>query len=260
VLTIDLVPDGDALGAENDQQYAFQLGVNAGAAPFTVHTRVLVPFAGLQPTGQMSMGLFIGPGNQSDYIKLVLHPANNGQVRLLKEEGNAPGSPQSAPLQLPGPTYVDLFLEIDPGASPPMLTARYQAPSLPTVSVGTEEVPAAWLTGPLAVGIIATRAATDPPFAATWDFLRVEPTQTAGAQASPPGLAVAAARAPMPAPIDRILPQTPMAAPSFASGLSVDGLLQRTASLLRWSRLGPALPTRETHQQGIHRSPESRRE
>src|SRR5262249_3038987 len=46
VLTVDSVPAGDALGAENSQQYAFQYGVRAPDDVFTTHAQVLAPFAG----------------------------------------------------------------------------------------------------------------------------------------------------------------------------------------------------------------------
>ncbi|MCI0568248.1 MAG: hypothetical protein L0Z52_08690, partial [Acidobacteria bacterium] len=66
VATVDLVPEGDALGGINTQQYGFQFGLNVSATSgvFTAHTRILAPFAGLTPQDFQSMGLFLGSGTQ----------------------------------------------------------------------------------------------------------------------------------------------------------------------------------------------------
>src|SRR5918996_3996845 len=87
VTTVDAVPEGDAYQANNTQQYGFQFGVRAPATGvFTAHTRILAPFAGLTPQNYQSMGLFLGNGNQDNYVKLVT-AANGGPggIEFVKE-------------------------------------------------------------------------------------------------------------------------------------------------------------------------------
>ncbi len=120
VLTVSKVPPGDATGATNTQQYAFQFGVNANptyTGVFTAHTQVEAPFAGLTPQGNQSMGFYIGTGDQDNYAKVVL-TANGGSpgVQFVEEVDGAPTAAPVVPLALPGPDSVDLYLTVDPTA------------------------------------------------------------------------------------------------------------------------------------------------
>jgi len=180
VLTVDQVPPGDAYGATNSQQYAFQWGVDANPADtgtFTAHTRIVGPFAGLTPTGFQSMGLYIGTGDQDNYAKLVVS-ANNGSpgIQFLQEVGGADTARPVAPVTMPGPDSVDLYLTVNPAAgtvqpSYRVVTGGVAGPL--QVLGGTSAIPTGWLTNPaqgLAVGIIATSTG-GPTFPATWGVL-----------------------------------------------------------------------------------------
>ena len=187
VLSVGQVPPGDALGSTNTQQYGFQYGLDANPAStgvFTAHTRIVGPFAGVTPTGSQSMGLFIGSGDQDNYAKLVV-TANGGSpgIQFVKEISGVPTSDPVAPVAMPGPDSVDLYLTVDPAAG----TVQ---PSYRTTTGGTSEqprilgpptaIPAAWLNSSsqgLAMGIIATSSG-GAPFPATWDIL--EATQGGG--------------------------------------------------------------------------------
>ena len=180
VLTVDQVPSGDAYGAANSQRYGFQWGVDANPADtgtFTAHTRIVGPFAGLTPTGFQSMGLYIGTGDQDNYAKLVVS-ANNGSpgVQFLTEVGGSDAARPVAPVAMPGPDAVDLYLTVDPA------TATVQ-PSYRVVTAGvagplhllggTAAIPTGWLTNAsrgLAIGTIATSTG-GPTFPATWGVL-----------------------------------------------------------------------------------------
>jgi hypothetical protein len=114
------VPEGDAFKTNNTQKYGFQFGVNTSSTskPFTVHTRIQAPFAGMTPENNQSMGLFIGNGDQDNYVKLVT-AANGGAggIEFAKEEsGNFAKRPR-ADVAMPGPDAVDLFLTVDPVAN-----------------------------------------------------------------------------------------------------------------------------------------------
>jgi hypothetical protein len=185
VFTVDSVPDGDALGSANSQQYGFQLGVKPPAGQFTVHTRVVSPFAGFSPQGSQSMGVFAGKGNQDDYVKFVVS-ANGGAggVEMVREVNGAPVKTTANAPGVLGASSVDLFLLLDPAAG--TVRSSYAISSggvaQPRVWLPAEPIPADWFFSPVAVGVIATSAGPAPPFPASWDLIEVLP----GSGGSPP--------------------------------------------------------------------------
>ena len=189
--TIDKVPSGDANGTANTQKYGFQFGVNATASTgkFTAHTRILAPFAGMTPQDAQSMGLFIGNGDQDNYVKLVANAnGGTGGIKFAKEVGGAITGRPTAPVSMPGPNAVDLYLTVDPAANTvqPSYTVTSGGVTGPRNNVGAPmTIPAGWFGGTtgLAVGIISTSAGPGPEFPATWDFIEVTPDVSA----NPPG-------------------------------------------------------------------------
>ena len=180
VLTVDSVSPGDALATSNSQQYGFQFGINITPddPAFAAHTRVIAPFAGIESTGFQSMGLFIGNGDQDNYIKLVINNTGaQGGVELLAEVAGEITSSNNTPFAIAGADYADLHIALDPSTM--LATAFYRVTTdgvpgaLHTIA---EEVllPSEWLNGPqkLAVGIIST-SNSGAAFPATWDFIEV---------------------------------------------------------------------------------------
>ena len=191
VVTVDEVPDGDALGAANSQQYGFQHGIDVSATsgPFVVHTRLPAPFAGVAATGGQSYGVFVGTGSQDDYVKLAV-AANDGAggFQLVNEQGGAPTTATAPGPVWPGPSVVDLYLHVDPAAA--TVQAGYAVDGAAPVGVGgPQPVPASWFSGPIApaVGIVSTSAGPAPAFPATWDVLEVQPA----AGGTPPSTTIA---------------------------------------------------------------------
>ncbi|MEA2418000.1 MAG: large repetitive protein, partial [Thermoleophilaceae bacterium] len=177
VVTVDEVADGDALGSTNTQQYGFQHGIDVTGAsgPFVVHTRLPSPFAGVNPSGGQSYGVFVGTGNQDNYVKLTV-AANDGAggFALVKEQGGTPTTVTQNGPSWPGASVVDLFLRVDPAVG--SVQASYSIEGAAPVSIGgTQTVPTSWFSGATrpAVGIISTSAGPAPPFPATWDLLEV---------------------------------------------------------------------------------------
>lgn len=174
VLTLDGISEGDATGALNTQQQAFQLGVNVASAttPVTAHTRILAPFASETPEGEQSMGLFIGNGDQDNYFKIVV--AATGISTQLEVGGVVTAGP-SAALTLPGPAAIDLYLTIDVAAS--TVQASYDVDGAGRVQLGSPiAIPAGWLnsaTQGMAAGIISTSHGSAPAIPATWDLIEV---------------------------------------------------------------------------------------
>jgi len=200
VVTVDAADPGDAYTTSNDQRYGFQFGVRARPAdgPFTVRTRIVGPFKGITPQNYQSMGMFIGAGDQDNYLKLTTAMVDGTGIEVLKEVGGEATSAK-APLTLPGPDYVDLYLQVDPEAS--TVQASYVASTngsaTPRTDVaGVMSVPSTWFTAEdrgLAVGIISTSVGEGPPFPASWDFVTVtsdrQPPPPAPPSDAPPGSA-----------------------------------------------------------------------
>ncbi len=183
-VTVDAVPEGEAYAAKNTQQYGFQFGIKVDpttTGPFTVHTRIAAPFAGIQPQPHQSMGLFIGNGDQDNYVKLVTS-ANGGAggIQFAKEVSGTFVARPKADVDMPGPDAVDLFLTVDPGANTvqPSYTVTTNGDAGPReILGGPEPIPAGWFGGDtgFAVGILSTSAGAAPPFAATWDLIEATP-------------------------------------------------------------------------------------
>ncbi|HEY3393429.1 MAG TPA: thrombospondin type 3 repeat-containing protein, partial [Lacipirellulaceae bacterium] len=157
VFTIDSATAGTARGATNTQQQAFQLGVNVAneTSPFTAKTSVLGPFSGLVPQPGQEMGMYIGTGDQDNFVQIVLSGDNGGSIRLMKEVGGVFSVAASQNLALPGPGFVELHLTVDPVAN--NVQASYSVDAAAFVNLGTPiSIPAAWIASTLAVGLVAT--------------------------------------------------------------------------------------------------------
>ncbi len=127
------------------------------------------------------MGLFVGTGDQDNYVKIVT-AANGGSggIQFTKEVGGTVTVRPGANVTLPGPDYVDLYLRIDPDAATvqPRYSVTAGGVTGPLTDLGgSEPVPSGWFTGStgLAVGIISTSSGPGVPFPATWDFIEAVP-------------------------------------------------------------------------------------
>ena len=183
VVTVDQVPEGDAVAATNTQQYAFQFGVSVGSVTqsFVAHTRIMAPFAGFTPQNYQSMGLFIGTGDQDDYLKLVV-TANGGSggIEAALESAGSFGSAIYGPPQgvsILGASTVDLYLRVQPVAHTVQPSFAVNGGLRANVG-GPIPIPAAWHAGVLAVGLISTSFGPASPFAASWDMLEIRTEAT----------------------------------------------------------------------------------
>ena len=175
VFTIDAAGAGTARGAANTQTQAFQFGVHVAGQSnrFTAKSSVLAPFAGETPQPGQEMGMYIGTGDQNNYVQIVLSGSNGGSVQVMKELGGVFTAVASQNLTLPGPSFVDLNLTVDPVAG--TVQASYVADGGTLVNLGAPiAIPATWLASTLAVGIIATDPTGAGTLPVTWDFLGVE--------------------------------------------------------------------------------------
>ncbi|WP_165917366.1 malectin domain-containing carbohydrate-binding protein [Flaviaesturariibacter aridisoli] len=171
------VPTGDALGSENKQQNGFQLGVQTNGLPFTLRSRMTGPFFNNQtPQGGQSQGIFLGNGDQDNYLKIVLN-ANGGVggIQVVYENGGVVTSSQYAISGGIPASQLDLFLKFNPANN--TVQAAYASGSGGAVTnVGAPIVVSGAVlsalkgTSVLAVGIISTSKG-GPVFTATWDYI-----------------------------------------------------------------------------------------
>ncbi|MDS0300842.1 malectin domain-containing carbohydrate-binding protein [Halogeometricum sp. S1BR25-6] len=199
VLTVEGVPNGDAYSDTNTQQYGFQFGVDTPDQPFTVETTV--SSFPENPANYQSAGLFIGTGDQSDYVKLVAAAdGGSGGVQFAKEVDDTfqdQGTTSDSAVAGGSPT---LRMTVDPTTDPApnngveefAVTAEYEIDG-ETTQVDTTAVPASWFDSSdgvaPAVGVISTSNGASA-FPATWTDISVDyvnppantpPTADAGA-------------------------------------------------------------------------------
>ncbi|WP_051941854.1 malectin domain-containing carbohydrate-binding protein [Maribacter forsetii] len=190
VYTDPSVSDGDAYQATNSQKNAFQFPINSSIATgsFSVLGQINGPFFNdIPPVNYAAHGIFIGSGNQDNYLKLTLR--NNGgtpALQILYEENGVSSDDQV--INVPGilaATAIKLYLSVDPGTG--SVQASYTIDSGDRTEIGNpvtvsgdllaavqgsytiNGVPSA-----LAAGPIATSANASPEFSASWDYFLVE--------------------------------------------------------------------------------------
>ena len=122
-LGVELVTSGTADGSSNNQDNGYQFGLNVdvNSAPFTVISEVESPYFLVNgnplanPINDQQMGIFIGTGNQDNYLKIVVHAnSGNGGIQVYKEEAGVGSGSMYATPGLLGVTAVDLY----PGSHP----------------------------------------------------------------------------------------------------------------------------------------------
>jgi len=183
-LTIDNITAGDALGALNDQRYAFQFGVSTDATTpvFLARTRVSSPyFNGGLPGATQSQGFYLGAGSDDDYVKIAV--ARDGADPAIEVVHEVGGVPTSTVIPVPGLLAglgVDLQFVVDPVAATVQPRYAFNGGSLLSAGSPVALIPGSKLhaavTGapPLAVGVIATSRGGSP-YTATWDFIDLVP-------------------------------------------------------------------------------------
>lgn len=175
-LRIGSHPAGDAFREENGQRNALQLGLRVPSVPFTIHGRLRAPFSAVS---YQSAGMYVGSGDQDDYLKLAVSAAGGeGGVAVTYEDG---GDGRGAALRrdpavLAEAVTVDLYIRIDPAAG--MAQASYAINDGPRRGLGSSAhlpIPDRWSEAPsvLAVGVIMTPQLRHPSYSGTWELLEI---------------------------------------------------------------------------------------
>ncbi|WP_082591062.1 PKD domain-containing protein [Sediminicola sp. YIK13] len=186
---------GTALGGSNTQEKGFQYGVQVdqNTGVFTVSSAITNFNDPLQLYGNTSapngeLGIFIGDGTQSNYIKFVITKAgltaqqeiddlSQPPITLAIASGNRPNNGSTFYFVV-DPSNGEVVLEyaFDGGARALLGTITAQGNVLSAIQqAGTD----------LAVGMIGTSNAPDVELEGTWDFLRIQNGQPFIAQKLP---------------------------------------------------------------------------
>ena len=123
------------------------------------------------------VGIFIGNGDQDNYAKLVVSAnGGSGGVSFLLESGGSASAATTDSVSLPGPSAIDLYLEVNPasGTVQPWYTVTNGGGPGPRTNLGGPvSLAGPWFAASMFVGIISTSSGPGHPFSATWDLLEV---------------------------------------------------------------------------------------
>ena len=176
---------GFALASSRSQKDAYQFAVNSDefTTPFVVTGRLSGPFFANAPTASQRQGIYVGTGDQDNFVWVALH-ANGGAggLEVVHEVSGSVVSQVMYPLSgLTTHSTIDLSFAIDPAAG--TIHPGYQVAEGSTVvplgspiNVTGAVLQSVMGTQPLAVGLFATTSnGATPTFSATWDYFDVTP-------------------------------------------------------------------------------------
>ncbi|QJE97074.1 malectin domain-containing carbohydrate-binding protein [Luteolibacter luteus] len=182
LFTDPTVGPGNPHGANNSQMNAFQFGVNVDEA--TGIFRVRAGLGGLlfngAPVAAQSQGIFIGNGDQDNYLKIAVNAASGaGAIEIVHEENGTMLAHEFYSRPNLFSSTIALSFLVDPIAG----TAQpgYSIGEGAIVNVGPPivlggKVLASVRGKGMAVGLLATTGdASTPTFNATWDYFEVTP-------------------------------------------------------------------------------------
>ena len=188
IYTDPSVAAGDAFEGGNSQKNAFQFPVNVSTStgPFTVLGQINGPFFDNQsPQNFASHGIFIGTGDQQNYLKVTVR--NNGGSSAFQVLLENNGSTTSQLVNVAGilnASTIIIYISVDPTTGE--VQASYAADGGTRTDIGTPVTVTGDLldaiqgtytingqASALAAGPIATSTGPAPEFSASWDYFEV---------------------------------------------------------------------------------------
>ncbi|WP_194768744.1 PKD domain-containing protein, partial [Tamlana sp. I1] len=197
--TVDAVSSGDALGSQNSQENAFQFGVNVdeNSNPFTVHCKVATPFNGAAPIAGQSYGVYIGNGDQDNYLKVALMEGvtsgdNTYGFEIVNEINGVSNTTTFDAPELLQAAGVDLYINVTPETNSARIFYSLNS-GLDILQLGPEQTLASSFLNAsdnkgMAVGIIGTSGSSNSTYIATWDFINITEDQPSTLHPNPDAL------------------------------------------------------------------------
>lgn len=189
LFTDPTVGPGTPHGAANSQINAYQFGVNVDqfSGPFRVTSGLGGLLFNGQPTADQSHGIYIGNGDQDNYVQVAVH-ANSGPggIEVVHEED---GVIQSQAIYNEAGLFsavVTLTFRVDPIAGTVQPGYKIGNGSIidvgPALQVSGEILKSIQGSQSLAIGLLATTGdQATPTFNATWDYFEVVPEDSTAA-------------------------------------------------------------------------------
>lgn len=177
---------GNPHGSSNTQVNAFQFGVNVDefTGPFLVRSGLGGLLFNGTPAANQSQGIFIGNGDQDNYVKVAVH-ANSGPgaIEVVHEQD---GVIQSQTLYGQAGLFsgnVTLYFRVDPIAGTVHPGFTIGAGTITYVGsplvVGGKVLDVIRGSSAMAFGLLATKGdVLTPTFNATWDYFEVLPVES----------------------------------------------------------------------------------
>lgn len=176
---------GTALGnSANPQEKGFQFGVNTdqNTGGFTIESRLFnfndpLQLYGSEAPAAGEIGIFIGDGSQSNYIKFVITQSGLQMVQEINDNVQVPIEIAIASGDRPSNDFI-LFFVVD--ASTGVVTAQYKIDNGPTQTLGSINAQGSILSAiqnsnnALAVGLIGTSNTSGVEVEGTWDYIYVQ--------------------------------------------------------------------------------------
>ena len=174
---------GTALGNANNQEKAFQYGVQTASntGVFTVQGSLVnfddpLQLYGTEAPVNGELGIFIGDGTQSNYIKFVLTPSG---LQALQELNDVPQTPVEFPIAVGARPLSGAMLYLVVDAATGLINLDYSFDGGSTSTIGTIQAAGSILTAiqdpaqDLAVGLIGSSNEANKELEGTWDLLNV---------------------------------------------------------------------------------------
>ena len=189
LFTDPAVTAGNPHGASNSQMNAFQFGIHVdqSTGPFRVRSGLGGLLFNGAPTAAQSQGIYIGNGDQDNYLKIAVH-ANSGAggIEIVHEEDGVILSQNLYGQSGLFSGVVTLSFLVDPVAGtvqPGYAVGEGPVVDVgPLVQVGGEILNAIRGATGTAVGLLATTGdVSTPTFNATWDYFEVTPVASTAA-------------------------------------------------------------------------------
>ncbi|PTQ08868.1 hypothetical protein CLG96_14900, partial [Sphingomonas oleivorans] len=207
VVTVDNVPAGTALGGANSAKNGFQFGVDAsGTQNFTITAVLDNPFDTIATKNSQSQGIFIGTGEQNNYLAITAEAnGGSGQIKVTTENGGTATSNSYAATPITGSSVqvndtITLILEVNAqtgvvtpkwtyttnnGATTASGTGSTVTLSGATLQALKGDYTVNTLQSALAVGLFSTSAG-GTPFTASWDSIEIKAAPVVGPDTSAP--------------------------------------------------------------------------
>ncbi len=173
--TIDAINGGTAIGEINTQENAFQFGIEIPPETkgFNFNSRLQGPFETIEQLEDQSYGIFVGKGEQQNYISFEIH-ANQGTpaFRIVKEINDIPRV-LIIPLEDQLARFIDLQIVVDYSSNLILFNQSSDMEEFENIAILPLESDV--ITRNPAIGIIGSSGEIGKTFTGTWDFLEVMP-------------------------------------------------------------------------------------